>query len=200
MLDRLASESVVAWYGRLLAREDAARAALAPYAGRSARFEAGLVNVFLAVAAGGRLAAGSGTPSVTITLDPQVLADALLDPGAVLRRMRVEGDAEFARALTEVLSRLKPDPAEDLARIIGDAPAQRLVDSVHAAMERMRDSAQRLARQGADFLVAEHPALLGKQEFSRFTGELAELQARLERLQARAAAATADRTRADGPA
>ena len=185
MFDRLASESVVAWYRRLLAREEGARAALAPYAGRAARFEAGLATVFLAVETGGDLAVGSGEPSVTITLEPQALVGSFFEPGAVLRKMRMDGDVEFAQVLTDVLSKLRPDPAEDLARFLGDAPAQRLVDTVNAAMNQVRDSAQRMARQGADYLVAENPMLLGKQELARFAQELAELQDRLERLEAK---------------
>jgi ubiquinone biosynthesis protein UbiJ len=184
MLDRIAAGSVVAWYQRLLAREDWARAALAPYAGRIALFETGFASVSLAVEPGGRLAVGSGAPSVTITLDPQALAGALFDPGALRRKMRIDGDAEFAQALTDVLAKLRPDPAEDLSRLLGDAPAQRLVDSVSAAMAQLRDTAQRLARQGADYVVAEHPLVLGKQEFAQFTQELAELQDRLDRLEA----------------
>jgi ubiquinone biosynthesis protein UbiJ len=185
MLDRLASESVVAWYQRLLAREDWARAALAPYAGRTARFETGVVSVSVAVAEGGRLTLGSATPSVTVALEPQALAGSLFDSGAARRKMRMDGDAEFAQVLTDVLSKLRPDPAEDLAGLLGDAPAQRLVDTVSAAMAQMRDGAQRLARQGADYFVAENPMVLGKQEFAQFSLELVELQDRLDRLEAR---------------
>jgi ubiquinone biosynthesis protein UbiJ len=184
MLDRLASESVVAWYRRLLAREDSARAALLPYAGRTARFEAGLLSVCLAVEADGNLGVASATPDVTISLDPAALAGAWLDPGAVSRRMKIDGDAQFAQALTEVLGRLRPDPAEDLSRLLGDAPAQRMVDAANAAMAQLREAAQRLAQQGADYLVAERPVVLGKQEFGRFCAELAQLQERLGRLEA----------------
>lgn len=186
MLDRIASESVAAWYQRLMARESWAAQALAPYAGRTARFEAGLVAVTLAVQEGGRLAAGSGGPSVTITLDPQALAGSLFDPDAIRRKMKVDGDAQFAQALTEVLARLRPDPAEDLARWLGDAPAQRLVDAASRAMAELRDSAQRLARQGADYFVAENPMVLGRQEFERFKQDVCELQQRLDRLEAKA--------------
>jgi len=193
MFDRIASESVVAWYKRLMAREDWARAALAPYAGRTARFAAGLLTVSLAVEEGGALAVGSAAPSVTITLDPQALAGALFDPGAVRRNMKIEGDAEFAQALTDVLSRLRPDPAEDLARFLGDAPAQRLVDTVSKAMAELRDTAQRLARQGADYFVVEQALVLGQQEFARFTSEVAELEQRLERLEARLGAGSGPR-------
>ncbi len=185
MLDRLATETLIGWYNRLLAREGWARAALAPYAGRTARFDIGPVSVFLAVLPGGTLGAGSGTPSVTITLDPGILAGSLLDPAAAMRRMRMEGDAEFAQALTDVLSKLRPDPAEDLARFLGDAPAERLVNAFKAALEQVREAARRAARQGADYLVAENPMLLGKLEWDSHVRELGALLARLHALEQR---------------
>jgi ubiquinone biosynthesis protein UbiJ len=189
MFDRLAAESVVAWYRRLLAREDWARAALAPYAGRSARFESGPLAVCVVVEAGGGLAVASGVASVTVTLDPQVLAGSLFAPDSARRRMRIEGDAEFAQALTDVLAKLRPDPAEDLARLLGDAPAQRIVDAAGAALREMRDAAQRLARHGAEYFVAENPMLLGRQEFAGFVADVAQLRACLDGLEKRLEAA-----------
>lgn len=185
MLDRLATQTMVAWYNRLLAREQWAREALQPYVGRTARIEAGLVTVFLAVVPGGTLAAGSGTPNVTITIEPDVLAGSLFDPAAALRKLRMDGDVAFAHVLTDVLPKLRPDPAEELSRFIGDAPAERVVRTVRAAMDAIRDAARRAARQGADYLVAEHPTLLGRQEWERFGSELATLQGRLDRLEQR---------------
>ena len=185
MFDRLATESMVAWYNHLLAREEWARLALAPFAGRTARFEVGLATLFVAVTTTGRLAPGTGTPSVTITIEPQVVAGSLLDPGAALRKMRMDGDVAFAQALTDVLQKLRPDPAEELSRFIGDAPAERVVRTVTAALEAVRDAARRAARQGADFIVGEKPMLLGRQEWARFGSELATLQGRLNRLEER---------------
>ncbi len=188
MLDAIATQSIVAWYNHLLQREDWARAALGAHAGRTARIEAGLATVFIAVVPGGLLAPGSGTPSVDIRLDPAALAGALFDPGAALRNLHIEGDAAFARTLTEVLQKLRPDPAEDLARWIGDAPAERMLAVLQAAADQLRDGARRVARQGADYLVAENPLVLGRQEFTGFCRALAELDARVDALAARIAA------------
>jgi len=190
VLDRFATESMLAWYNRLLAREEWARAALAPYAGRTARIETGLSTVFLAVTPAGTLEAGAGTPSVTITLDPQTIVGSLFDPAAALRKLRMDGDVAFAQVLTDVLQKLRPDPAEELSRFIGDAPAERIVRTIGAAMDAMRDAAQRVARQGADYLVAENPVLLGRQEWEQFGSELATLQGRLDRLEQRVKACT----------
>ena len=193
MLDRLATETMVAWYNRLLTREQWARAALAPYAGRTARIEAGLTTVFLAVEPGGTLAAGSATPSVTITIEPESVASSLFEPAGLLRKLRMQGDVAFAQALTEVLPKLRPDPAEELSRFVGDAPAERIVRTVRTMLDALRDAVQRAARQGADYLVGEHPTLLGRQEWERFGSELATLQGRLDRLAERIAAQEAAR-------
>jgi ubiquinone biosynthesis protein UbiJ len=176
---------MVAWYNRLLAREQWARSALAPFAGRTARIEAGLTTLFLAIEPGGTLALGSGTPSVTITIEPEAVASSLFEPAALLRKLRMEGDVAFAQALTDVLPKLRPDPAEELSRFVGDAPAERIVRTVRATLDALRDAVQRAARQGADYLVGEHPTLLGRQEWERFGSELATLQGRLQRLEER---------------
>ena len=185
MLESLASQSVVAWYNRLLAQEPWAAAVLAPHAGATARIDAGLASVFLAVTAQGRLAVGSGTPSVTIAIDPAAVAGSLWDPAAALRDVRVVGDAAFAQVLTDVLQKLRPDPTEDLARWIGDAPAERIVRTLSAAMAQARETAQRAARQGADFLVAEQPLVLGRQDWTPFIGDLQALRAHLDALELR---------------
>ena len=211
MIDQFASQSVVAWYNHLLAREQWARDALAPYAGRAARIDTGLVSLHLLITAEGTLAvAGADTaelPSVTLSLEPQAIAGSLFDPAAFLNpavameklraQVRIQGDAAFAQTLTDVLARLRPEPAEDLARFLGDAPAERIVAAFRTVLAQMREAAQRLARQGADFVVAENPLVVGRQEFERFTRDVADLRAALERLEQRTGAMAG---KAPGPA
>jgi len=84
-----------------------------------------------------------------------------------------------------VLSRLQPDPTEDLARLVGDAPAERIASLFRDAFAHMRDTAQSLTRQGADYLVAENPMLLGRQEWESHCQEIASLDRRLAALEER---------------
>ncbi len=182
VLDKFASEATVAWYNHLLKRESFARGSLEPFAGKSARIDTGLFSIQLAVQPGGVLARAEGAPDVIIVLDAPAIAESVLDSKALMRKVRIDGDAEFARALMDVLSRLRPDPAEDLSRFLGDAPAERIVRTLQEAFSQMRAAAEGIARQGADYLVAEFPLLVGTQEFAVFTQEVAELDARLDRL------------------
>ncbi|HEX7156699.1 MAG TPA: SCP2 sterol-binding domain-containing protein [Burkholderiaceae bacterium] len=190
MLDRIATEAVVGWFNHLLVREAWAREALAPYAGRVARFETGMAALDLGVAADGSLLAADArgaAPSVTITLEPGRLPRALLEPSVLLRDVRMAGDLEFAQALTRVLQNLKPDPAEDLSRWIGDAAAERVVGAARTAVETARDAGRRLARQATDYWVSENPILVGRTDLEQFGADVGALRAAVDRLSERVA-------------
>lgn len=182
MIDQLASGAAVALLNRLLARETWAREKLAPYAGRIARIEALPFVLNLAVAEGGTLAAAQGEPSVTVTVDSTSLPQALVEPQAVMRNVRLAGDAEFAQALSQVLQNLRPEPEEELARFVGDAAAVRIVGLLRAALAQAQANAERLARTAADYFVAENPMLVARGEAEDFSREVARLRDDVERL------------------
>ena len=182
MLDQFASQATVTLLNHLLAREAWARAQLAPFAGRRARVEAFPFVLLLGVAAGGRFEVGSGEPNVTITVDGAQLPALLFDPQALLRNVRLSGDAEFARALSQVLQNLRPEPEEDLARFVGDAAAVRIVGFLRAVASQMREGSNRLAATAADYFVAENPLLVTREEVESFSSAVAGLRDAAERL------------------
>ncbi|MBK9246476.1 MAG: SCP2 sterol-binding domain-containing protein [Burkholderiales bacterium] len=182
MLDQIASSAAAAVLNHMLAREPWARAALAPFAGRSARLQAAPFSVQLGIAADGGFAADAGAPTVTIGVDAAALPRVLLEPKAALRNVRLDGDAEFAQALSGVLQRLRPEPEEELSRFVGDAAAVRIVAVLRAALAGIREAGGRLAVQTADYLVAENPMLVSRQEMAAFAADVARLRDDVERL------------------
>jgi ubiquinone biosynthesis protein UbiJ len=182
VLDQIASSAAAAALNHMLAREPWARAALAPFAGRSARLQALPFSVQLAIAADGNFTADAGAPAVTIGVDAAALPRVLLEPKAALRNVRLDGDAEFAQALSNVLQKLRPEPEEELARFVGDAAAVRIVSLLRAALAGAREAGSRLAVQTADYLVAENPMLVSRQEMASFAAEVARLRDDVERL------------------
>lgn len=187
MLPDLAANAAVRVLNHLLERDAGARARLAAYAGRAAQFELAPFTLLLAIDADGRFTAASGTPDVTIGVDPAALPAALLDPNAVMRNVRLSGDAEFAQTLSQVLQRLRPEPEEELARFVGDAAAVRIVGLMRAAAATAADGAQRLARSATDYLVAENPMLVTRAEADRFATDVSSLRDAVERLDKRLA-------------
>jgi ubiquinone biosynthesis protein UbiJ len=181
MLDELASQATVGLLNHLLARESWARDKLAPFAGRRARIEAFPVVVLLGVGPGGRFEVGSGEPHVTIAVDSAQLPALLFDPKAILRNVRLSGDAEFAQALSHVLQNLQPEPEEDLARFVGDAAAVRIVGFLRAVAAQIREGGARLTTTTADYFATENPLLTTRAEAERFGADVAALRDAVER-------------------
>jgi len=182
MLDQIASQATVALLNHLLARETWAREKLTPFAGRRVRIEAFPATVLLGIAGGGLFEVTTGDPHVTISVDSAQLPAFLFDPNAILRNVRLSGDAEFAQVLSQVLQNLRPEPEEDLARFVGDAAAVRIVAMLRAIATQVREGSARLATTTADYFATENPLLAARDEAERFGRDVADLRDAVERL------------------
>jgi len=192
MIDRLLNQAAVAVLNRMLGREAWAREKLAPFAGRVVRFEAPPFSLQWAVAEDGTLAAeDDGAPAVTIGLAVSSLPFALLDPQAATKDVRLQGDAEFAQALSFVLQNLRPEPEEELSRFVGDAAAMRIVGLVRLSASHWRELAGRMLDNTANYIVTENPMVVGRDELSAFMQDVARLRDDVARLEKRIELVTA---------
>jgi ubiquinone biosynthesis accessory factor UbiJ len=186
MIDRLLSQAAVAVLNRMLGREAWAREKLAPFGGRVVRFEASPFALQWAVAEDGTLAADDdGVPAVTIGLAVSSLPFALLDPQAATKDVRLQGDAEFAQALSFVLQNLRPEPEEELSRFVGDAAATRLVGLLRLSASHWRELAGRMLDNAANYIVTENPMVVGRDEVAAFVQDVARLRDDVARLEKR---------------
>lgn len=186
MIEQLTTAAAVGVLNRMLARESWARDRLAPFAGRTARFEAPPFALALKVAEGGEFAdAQQADPVVTVGLDLAALPLALGDPQAALRNISLKGDAEFAQALAFVLQNLRPEPEEELSRFIGDAAAQRIVGLLRLSASHWRQLAERMLDSSAHYLVTENPMLVARAEVDEFNAAVASLRDDVARLEKR---------------
>ena len=186
MLERLASDAFVQALNHLLRRERPARELLRPLAGRTARISAGPMALQFAIAPDGSVQGTDSDPDVTIDIEPRALALGLSDPAAMLRDAHIHGDAGLAQALSRAAGQLRPDPEEDLSRLVGDAAAVRIVGALRAAWRGVADTGARGARQLADYLAGEVAWLASRGPFERFVVEVNELAQAAERLAERA--------------
>ena len=186
MLQQFVSDAARQALNHLLRRERAARELLIPVAGRTARIAAGPFDLTFEIDADGSLHAGRAEPDVTIEIDTLSVAAALSEPAALLDQARVSGDAAVAQALVQVAARLRPDPEEDLSRLVGDAAAVRIVAALRAAGNGALDVGARAARQLADYVAGEQAWLASRGPFEQFAAEVDELARATERLVERA--------------
>ncbi len=190
MIDQFASSAAIAVLNRMLAREQWARDKLAPFSGRSVRFDAPPFTLTLQVADSGTLAAADpGEPAVIIGVALSSLPLAMLDPQAAMKDVRLSGDAEFAQALAFVLQNLRPEPEEELSRFIGDAAAQRLVGFMRASASQWKQIADNMLDSTAHYVVTENPMVMGRddldvfnQDVNRLRDAVARVEKRIDRL------------------
>jgi ubiquinone biosynthesis protein UbiJ len=97
----------------------------------------------------------------------------------------ISGDAEVAQKFSELLGLLRPDPEEELAQLLGDAPAHHLGRLARAAS----GFAQRAARTGvinvAEYLAHERRDLVSKAEGRQLLDGVDALRDDVDRLEAR---------------
>jgi len=190
MIDQFASSAAIAVLNRMLVREQWARDKLAPFAGRSARFDAAPFTLTLQVADGGVFAVATPSePAVIIGIALSSLPLAMLDPKAAMKDVRLSGDAEFAQALAFVLQNLRPEPEEELSRFVGDAAAQRLVAFMRASASQWKQVADNMLDSTAHYVVTENPMVVGRddlevfnQDVNRLRDAVARAEKRIDRL------------------
>jgi ubiquinone biosynthesis protein UbiJ len=95
------------------------------------------------------------------------------------------GDSEVAQKFSELLGLLRPDPEEELAQLVGDAPAHHLGRLARAAAA----FAQRAARTGvtnvAEYLAHERRDLVSKAEGRQLLNGVDALRDDVDRFEAR---------------
>ncbi|HTY93178.1 MAG TPA: SCP2 sterol-binding domain-containing protein, partial [Steroidobacteraceae bacterium] len=76
----------------------------------------------------------------------------------------VSGDAEVAQQFRELLTLLKPDPEEELSRLVGDAPAHHLGRLARVAVRAGERAARTGLRNLAEYLAYERRDLVPAAE------------------------------------
>lgn len=196
----LAAKPFAAAVNHLLARESWARERLAPYAGKTARLSCPPVVLTLLVQPDGYLAAVDEHDAQHVDVALSLPAGALSSfaqggQAAVMKHVKIEGDAEFAQVIGKLAEHLRWEPEEDLARLIGDAGASRIASFARAASEQARRAGLNVLGSVTEYLLDENPQLVRCAELDGFNAELsrvrdalARVEKRIERLEQKTAA------------
>ncbi|WP_436483095.1 ubiquinone biosynthesis accessory factor UbiJ [Janthinobacterium sp. LB2P70] len=188
---------VIATINHLLAQEPWARQQLAVHAGKLACIDTGAVALRLRVDSAGMLeAAPADTPAnVTIRVKLRDVPLILQNRERAFSYVKIEGDAEFANAISQLSKGLRWEAEHDLEKVVGPMLATRLVAGAKDAAAFVRTGQQKLAENVAEYFLDEQPMLIRPstlQEYSagvtRVRDDVERLAKRLARLEKAAAA------------
>ncbi|WJF90695.1 SCP2 sterol-binding domain-containing protein [Paraburkholderia bonniea] len=185
-----AAKPFAAAVNHLLARESWARERLTPYAGKTARLACASVELLLQVQPDGHLGAITQDEAQQVDVTIAVPGEALpvfLQGGqaAVMKHVKIEGDAEFATVIARLAEHLRWEPEEDLARFLGDAPAWRLATLARSADQQARRAGRNLLETVVEYLLEENPQLVRSAALDTFNTELARVRDTLARVDKR---------------
>lgn len=185
-------DALPAVINHLLRAEPWARARLAPHVNKTLHVIVQPFTIKLSVAPDGSVgrAVASATPHTTVTLPSSAVARVMTGGAdALMRDMRLEGDADFAHAASMLARHLRWDVEEDLSMVVGDAAAHRIVAAARAANHEFRRTGDKVAAGITEYLLEENPQLVrpravyGLADGVRtLRDDLARLEKRLDRL------------------
>lgn len=188
---------VIATINHLLAQEPWARQQLAVHAGKLACIDTGAVALRLRVDSAGMLEAAPAdvVANVTIRVKLSDVPLILQNRERAFSYVKIEGDAEFANAISQLSQGLRWEAEHDLEKIVGPMLATRLVAGAKDAAAFVRTGQQKLAENVAEYFLDEQPMLIRPatlQEYSagvtRVRDDVERLAKRLARLEKAAAA------------
>jgi ubiquinone biosynthesis protein UbiJ len=181
------NQTVTAAINHLLEGESWAQDKVRGHAGKSALIHAGPVDVCLRATGSGMVepvAAGS-TPELEVKLAPDSLMAALRGEESALKSAEIHGDADFAADVMFLVKNLRWDAEEDLAKLVGDIAAHRLMTEAQKFVAWERDARGRVAASLGEYLVDEGEVLAAPAAVDQFVADVDRLRDDASRLEKR---------------
>lgn len=185
------TRAIVIAINHLLAGERWARERLHAFAGQHFRIAAGPLALALTIDGEGYVRSGGDSagvePAVTVELPGDTPWRFIFDRKSIFAAARLSGSADFAETLAFVFRNLRWDVEADLARIVGDIAARRLVRSGDAVLAWQKKAAGNALANLAEYLAEEKAAVLGRREMDAFRADIEALRAALANMDKRLA-------------
>lgn len=184
-------QAALGFLNHLLRGEDWARQRLAPFSGRCIALDAGPFSAQARITPEGCFSALAADPAdppapdVTLSLPPDFPFRALVDRAGLLAEIRISGTADLTEALGFVFRNLSWDIEGDLAQVLGDIPARRVLQGGRAFVKGKQQAAQNLAANLSEYFTEEAPLIARAADLADFSRETKAIDERTRQLEAR---------------
>ena len=183
------TQTILVVLNHLLQHEAWARDQLRPYTGQAICCRLPLGTLTVAVNDKGLLCLAQDEP-VIVTFDiPVAAVHAFLVGGKTqaLKLVHIEGDAQCAATLSLLLEQVRWEAEEDVAKIVGAAPAHQLMQGIGQLRDALKQIHHTATANLVEYLVYEQPTLVSQLDQTSFTEQISTLRDDLARLEKRIA-------------
>lgn len=171
----------------LITQNSWANALLQPFAGQSVQFNIAVLHSTLVILEDGSLSVAGETvsPQASVTIPASILLRLLAKDESAKHHIIVEGDTHLASELGKVLGNMRWDVTEDLSRVIGDIPAQKMADFASQTADTVKKTSINLAEMVSEYWQEEKPMIAKKAAVKTFIEKVDTLRADVARLEKR---------------
>ena len=124
----------------------------------------------------------SGSP---VALFAMAVPDEIGNWGTPESRVSISGDANLARDLERLFSRLDPDWEGRLSRIFGDVWGHQVAAGLRAGAEQAKDSAENAREMFSEYVQQNQGPVIRREEIEEFSAAVEDIRESVERLEAR---------------
>jgi ubiquinone biosynthesis protein UbiJ len=187
----IAASAACRGINHVLKAEPWAMAELARHAGKVILLSLPIGQLFFEIAPEGSLIAltHADIPSLELEVSPEALSALASGPGNLreqaMKSVKITGDADLAQLLGRLAGQIRWEYEEDLARFIGDAPANFAVRQGKKLIFAGKSAATDLLENVIEYVSEERKVLLNKRDFLIRKNELNVLRDAVDRLEKR---------------
>ncbi|QWD85155.1 SCP2 sterol-binding domain-containing protein [Polynucleobacter asymbioticus] len=187
----IAASAACRGINHVLKAEPWAMAELARHAGKVILLGLPIGNLCFEIAPDGSLLSLTNvdTPSLELEISPEVFSALAGGQGNLreqaMKSVKITGDADLAQLLGRLAGQIRWEYEEDLARFIGDAPANFAVRQGKKWVSAGKSAATDLLENVIEYVSEERKVLLNKRDFLVRKNELSALRDAVDRIEKR---------------
>jgi len=175
----------------VLGSEPWASAELAKHASKTILLKMPLGELAFKITSAGLLEAlqGLDSPTLSLEISSKALGDLAASSGTLrdqaFKAVKITGDADLAQLIGRLAGQLRWEYEEDLARLVGDAPANFAVRQGKKFIAASRSAASDFLDNVVEYVSEERKVLLNKRDFTAHKLALNDLRESVERIEKR---------------
>ena len=175
----------------VLSSEPWATGELARHAGKTILLKLPVGDLCFEITPAGLLAVSeaSDTSSLVLEVSAKALSELAGSTGSLreqaFKAVKITGDADLAQLLGRLVGQVRWEYEEDLARLVGDAPANFAVRQGKKFVSASKSAASDLLSNVVEYVSEERKVLLNQRDFIAHKNELNELRDAVDRMEKR---------------
>ncbi|MBT8526277.1 ubiquinone biosynthesis accessory factor UbiJ [Polynucleobacter paneuropaeus] len=189
----LAAGALCRGVNHVLASEPWAMAELSPHVGKSISLNLPMGQMAVEITPQGKLSALNSADQAGLVLEvsAQALSGLLASSGNLrdqaFKAVKISGDADLAQLIGRLVSQVRWEYEEDLAKWVGDAPANFAVRQAKTMVKAGQAATKDFLQNVVEYVSEERKILLNKRDFMIRKNELHELRDSVDRIEKRIA-------------